>query len=147
MEFIFFFFQLVSSCTSYISYDKATQLSPKEKSELYIGPVSVDYKQSYMLHFGLGLCVTHNRIIVMYFFASLSFLVVGLYLRSVTQTLGGAFQGSSGIFIASPPFVVHPYVDLGLRLFGFGIFLVVATFYQSLVGERKASQKHFLKIR
>jgi hypothetical protein len=31
----------------------------------------------------------------------------------------------------------HPYQDLGLRLFGFGIFLVAATFYQTLAGERR----------
>jgi hypothetical protein len=87
------------------------------------------------------------NIAVMYFSASLSFLVVGLCLSSVTQTIGGGIVNSNGISIPSLPFVSHPYLDVGLRLFGFGIFLVVATFYQSLVRERKIAQKHFLTIR
>ena len=100
-----------------------------------------------MLHLGLDLCVSHNRIVAMYFFASLSFLVVGLCLSSVTQTLYVPFGPPIGTSFLVPLSVVHPYEDLGLRLYGFGIFLVVATFYQSLLGERKTSKKHFLKIR
>jgi hypothetical protein len=86
------------------------------------------------------------NIVVMYFFASLAFLVVGLCLSSVTQTFGGGFVSSNGIGIPSNPFAIHPYLDMGLRLFGFGIFLVAATFYQSLAREGKTSQKHFPAI-
>ena len=63
-----------------------------------------------------------SKVVVMYFFSSASFLVVGLSL------------------------CLFSYEDLGLRLFGIGLFLVVATFCQSLVGERKTSQKHFSTI-
>lgn len=96
-----------------------------------------------MLHLGLDLRVSHkriivmNRIVIMYFFFSLTFLIVGLGLCLVTETIGG----SGGISIPSPSFVIHPYSDLGLRLFGFGTFLAVASVYQSLVGERKISEK------
>jgi hypothetical protein len=99
-----------------------------------------------MLHLGLDLCVNHNKIVIMYFSASLSFLVVGLSLSFFTQTIGTV----PPLGIRAPPSfydVFHPYLDLGLRLFGFGIFLVVATFYQSLVGEGKSSQKQFSNIR
>ena len=111
-----------------------------------------------MLHLGLDLCVSHNRIIAMYFFASLSFLVAGLCLSSVIQQQTVGFKDGDGIWNTGPPphwypppswayRAPFPYEDLGLRLYGFGIFLVVATFYQSLLGERKTSKKHFLKIR
>jgi hypothetical protein len=77
------------------------------------------------------------NVVVMYFLFSLSFLVAGLCLSSVTQSIN--------IGLGPPPldfeFLSHPYLDLGLRLYGFGIFLVAATFYQSLVGERKTSEK------
>ena len=86
----------------------------------------------------------------MYFFASLTFLVVGLSLSMFTQTMpvsGYSFgpapswhQTQAGHQIqAGTPYMwnPHPYRDLGLSLFGFGIFLVGATFYQSLVGEKK----------
>ena len=107
-----------------------------------------------MLHLGLDLCVSHDRIIVMYFFLSLSFLVVGLCLSSVFQQQTIGFQDGEGIRHPGPPphwspypAPFNPYEDLGLRLYGFGMFLVIATFYQSLVGERKTSKKHFLRIR
>jgi hypothetical protein len=58
-----------------------------------------------------------SKVVVTYFLASASFSVVGLSLY------------------------LFSYENLGLRLLGFGIFLVVATFYQSLAGERKTSQK------
>lgn len=73
----------------------------------------------------------------MYFFASLSFLVVGLSLCLFTQTR--PFQGW-GLPPYSFSWTTHPYEDLGLRLYGIGIFLVVATFYQTLVIERKTAR-------
>jgi hypothetical protein len=100
-----------------------------------------------MLHFGLDLCVSNKRIVVMYFFASLSFLVAGICLSSVIQQQTVSFQDGSGIWIGGPPPPPsHPYLDLGLRLYGFGIFLVAGTFYQSLVGERRTSQKSKITI-
>lgn len=77
--------------------------------------------------------------VVVYFFASLSFLVAGLCLSSVNQAIN--------IYLGPPPpnfeFLSHPYLDLGLRLYGIGMFLVVCTFYQSLLGERRTSQRLF----
>jgi hypothetical protein len=58
-----------------------------------------------------------SKVVVTYFCASASFLVVGLCLYLST------------------------YQDLGLRLYVFGTFLVAATFYQSLAGEKKARAK------
>jgi hypothetical protein len=80
------------------------------------------------------------NVVVMYFFLSLSFLVAGLGLSLVAEN--HYFIGWGG----GLAWVEHPYLDLGSRLFGFGIFLVVATFYQSLVREKKPSQKHFPTI-
>jgi hypothetical protein len=100
-----------------------------------------------MLHLRLDLRVSHDRIVAMYFFASLTFLVAGLCLSSVIQQQGGAFQDSKGIWIASnPPPPTQPYLDLGLRLYAIGLFLVAATFYQSLVGEGRTSQKSRIAI-
>ena len=91
-----------------------------------------------MLHSRLAICVSHNRIVAMYFFASLTFLVAGLCLSSVIQQQGGAFQDGNGIWVAGPPPPPsHPYLSLGLNLYGFGLVLVGATFYQTLVGEKK----------
>jgi hypothetical protein len=56
---------------------------------------------------------TASKTVTTYFLASVSFSFVGL---------------SMWLF---------SYEDLGLRLFGFGIFLVAATFYQSLASKRK----------
>jgi hypothetical protein len=83
-----------------------------------------------MLHLRLDSYVNHNRIIAMYFFLSLSFLVAGLGLSlfAIKYSFIGWGAGT---------WVYHPYTDLGSRLFGFGIFLVVATFYQSLARQRK----------
>jgi hypothetical protein len=55
-----------------------------------------------------------SKVVVTYFLASASFSIVGscLYLFS--------------------------YEDLGLKLYAFGMFLVVASFYQSLIGKKKA---------
>ena len=91
----------------------------------------------------LDLSVSQNRIIAIYFFASLSFLVSGMCLSSVVQQQGGgAFQDSAGIWIPSLPLPpTYPYLDLGLRLFGIGIFLVLATFYQSLGMATKGVKK------
>jgi uncharacterized membrane protein YfcA len=54
-----------------------------------------------------------SKVVVTYFLASATFSIVGscLYLFG--------------------------YEDLGLRLYAFGMFLVAATFYQSLVGKKK----------
>jgi hypothetical protein len=79
----------------------------------------------------LDLHVSQKRIVVMYFFSSLTFLLVGLYLCSVTG--GIASIGFGGMEIERE----HPYEDLGLRLVAFGMVLVVSTFYQSLIGEKK----------
>jgi hypothetical protein len=89
-----------------------------------------------MLHSRLDLCVNHNRIVAMYFFASLTFLVLGLSLCSVL-TPDGPMSVPPGYSGPVPHIMVHGYADLGLSLYGFGIFLVAATFYQSLVGEKK----------
>jgi len=62
---------------------------------------------------------TASKVVVTYFLASASFSIVGL-----------------SLFFFS-------YEDLGLRLYAIGLFLVAATFYQSLVGERRTSQKLF----
>jgi len=89
-----------------------------------------------MLHPGLDLSVSHNGIIALYFFASLSFLVAGLGLSLFTQT-------HYMIGIPSPygngenSWTTYPYEDLGFRLYCFGIFLVAATFYQSLASKKK----------
>ena len=56
---------------------------------------------------------TASKIVITYFLASVSFSVVGL-----------------SLFFFS-------YEDMGLRLCVIGLFLVAATFYQSLVGEKK----------
>jgi hypothetical protein len=87
------------------------------------------------------------NVVVIYFFASLSFLVVGLGLCSVTQTVY-AFgpPGPNGISGVAT-YASHPYLDLGLRLFGFGIFLVVATFYQTLVREKEHFRNTFPQFR
>jgi hypothetical protein len=85
-----------------------------------------------MLHSELDLHVSHNRIVMVYFFASLSFLVAGLSLCLFTQTF--YFIGFGHPF----SWATHPYEDLGLRLYAVGIFLVLATFYQSLIGERRS---------
>jgi len=83
----------------------------------------------------------------MYFFFSLSFLVVGLGLCLVTQTVEVfPWNSAPGIYVIPSLVAFHPYLDMGLRLFGFGIFSVIATFYQSLVGERRTFQKHFPAI-
>ena len=98
-----------------------------------------------MLHFRLDLFVSHDRIVVMYFFASLVFLVAGLCLSLFTQTVQVHYIIGWGSNIVPPPgpplFVpaLRPYFDLGSRLFGFGIFLVAATFYQSLAWRRTKS--------
>ena len=63
-----------------------------------------------------------SKVVVTYFLASASFSVVGLFLY------------------------LFSYEDLGLRLYGIGLFLVAATFYQTLLRERKTSQKHFPTI-
>ena len=86
-------------------------------------------------------------IVVMYFFASLSFLVIGLGLCLVTQTVYMyGFPGPNGISGVAKS-ALHPYLDLGLRLFGFGIFLVAATFYQTLVMERKTAHARLVELR
>jgi hypothetical protein len=90
-----------------------------------------------MLHPGLDLHVSHDRIVVMYFFASLTFLLVGLCLCSVTQVHIIPGVAGPGLSFPSIHFTVHPYLDLGLRLVAFGMFLVIATFYQSLIGKKK----------
>lgn len=75
--------------------------------------------------------------IAMYFFASLTFFVAGLSLSLFTQTIGVIANWAPGILPHAEFEYVHPYLDLGLRLFGFGLFLVAATFYQSLVRQKK----------
>jgi hypothetical protein len=73
----------------------------------------------------------------MYFFATLTFLLVGLSLCLVTQTLYSAGPpGPNGVSGVGKS-VLHPYLDPGLSLYGFGILLVAATFYQSLAREKK----------
>ena len=78
----------------------------------------------------------------MYFFASLCFLVAGLCLSSVVQpqTFSFGFR-DGGELIGGPPLPpppeIHPYSDLGWSLYGFGLFLVAATFYQSLLKQKK----------
>jgi hypothetical protein len=72
----------------------------------------------------------------MYFFASLSFLVVGLSLCLFTQTQTRGIEGW-GLPAYFFSWTTHPYEDLGLRLLGFGTFLVVATFYQSLGRQKR----------
>jgi hypothetical protein len=81
-----------------------------------------------------------SKVVVTYFLASLSFLAVGLGLSLITQTFKEFLTAPALEIIPYGPF--HPYSDLGLRLFAFGIFLVAASFYQTLVRERKISQKH-----
>jgi hypothetical protein len=81
--------------------------------------------------------VSHNRIVAMYFFASLTFLVAGLCLSSVIQHQTIGFQDGGEMIGGPPPPDLHPYQGLGLSLYGFGMFLVVATFYQSLAREKK----------
>jgi hypothetical protein len=73
-----------------------------------------------------------SKVVVTYFLASLSFLVVGLGLCLITQTFE-VFTPTREIIPYGP---FHPYLDLGVRLFGFGIFLVVSSFYQTLVGDK-----------
>jgi hypothetical protein len=63
-----------------------------------------------------------SNVVVTYFLASASFSVVGLSLN------------------------LFSYENLGLRLYGFGLFLIAATFYQVLVRERRTSKKHFPAI-
>jgi hypothetical protein len=46
-----------------------------------------------------------------------------------------------------PPWITYPYEDLGLRLYAIGLFLVAATFYQSLAGEGRTSQKSKIAIK
>jgi hypothetical protein len=100
-----------------------------------------------MLHLGLDLCVSHNRIVAIYFFVSLSLLVVGLSLSLyTTQTFGSIYIGAPGIPGHVEFTYVRPYEDLGLGLYGFGIFLVAATFYQSLAGEKRTSKKSKIDI-
>jgi hypothetical protein len=96
-----------------------------------------------MLHLGLDLRVSHNRIVAMYFFASLTFLLAGLALSMFAQiqALEVTFP-QIGYWIRT----VYPYRDLGLRLYTIGLFLVAATFYQSLVGEGRASQKSKIAV-
>jgi len=100
-----------------------------------------------MLHHRLDLCVSHNKIVALYFFASLSFLIAGLSLSLFTQAQTQIFHfiGQGPPPIDPPIFsssTTHPYEDLGLRLFDFGMFLVAATFYQALT-ENAAVQKGF----
>ena len=60
---------------------------------------------------------TASKVVATYFLASASFSIVGL-----------------SLFFFS-------YEDLGLRLYAIGLFLIAATFYQSLVGERRTSSQ------
>jgi hypothetical protein len=68
---------------------------------------------STMISVKILLKTTASKTVVTYFLASASFSVVGL-----------------SLFFFS-------YEDLGLRLYAIGIFLVAATYYQSVVEERK----------
>jgi len=88
-----------------------------------------------------------RRTLIMFFVVSLFFIAIGLELYFFTQTVNGASIGTawingtkvSNIWMASPPFVFRPYLDLGFRLFGFGTVILVATFFESLVGKRPTS--------
>ena len=55
---------------------------------------------------------------------------------SITYFLVSVYLSAVGLF-----FVSVSYADLGFRLLGIGLFLVLVTFYQSLAGKRRISQR------
>jgi len=90
---------------------------------------------------GLG-----RRTSIMFFVSSLSLIIIGLELYFFTQTVNGSGPGiewingiKSNVWIASPPFVIRPYVDLGLALVYSGTVILVATLFESLVRKSAAS--------
>jgi hypothetical protein len=88
-----------------------------------------------------------RRTLVMFFVVSLSLITIGFELYYFTQTFGGASKGTawingtevSNIMIASHPFTLRPYLDLGLRVLGSGTVIFVATLFESLPGKRRTS--------
>ena len=87
-----------------------------------------------------------RRTLIVFFIVSLAFITIGLELYFFTETVGGAGPGTAwingikvtGIWVAGPPFIIHPYSDLGLRLVDSGTVVLVATFFESLVGMKTA---------
>jgi hypothetical protein len=66
--------------------------------------------------------------------------------RTASKSIATYFLGSASFSILGLSAWLFSYEDLGWRLFGFGIFLVAATFYQTLVIERKTFQTYCPRI-